>query len=140
MSLKDIAYFSFKIIVTLILIYIGFRGMTASLEFFHSIGEISKFPLFEVFTLGVFINSCLFLAIAVSHNFNPVSKLLKASLINFSVLILLPCLFCFAVDASHGSWMFLLPFLAFSTLFIGPMALVLLSNKLTVRRSPKTAS
>ncbi len=139
MRLNNIPYISFKIIVTLILICIGFLGIIRSLGLFYSIGKVTFPPLTHIFALGVFITSCLFLAIAVSHNFNPVSKLLKASLASFSILILLPLLFCLIMTVSHGSWMFLGTFLLFCAIFILPMALVLFSNKLTFRRSHTTA-
>lgn len=134
MTAKSITYFSFKLIVTVILVYIGFLGIIRSVGLFYSYATISQFPLLEALTFGVFINSCLFLAMAVSHNFYPVSKLLKASLLNFWILILLPCLFCLIITASHGTWSFLLPFLLFCGAFILPIALVLLSNKLTYSR------
>ena len=135
MSLKNIPYISFKVIVTLCLVCIGFLGITRSLGIFYTIGKVSIPPLIHTLALGIFITSCLFLAMAVSHNFNPVSKLLKASLVSFAILIFLPLLFCLLVILSHGSWMFLGIFLILCGAFIIPMALVLLSNKLTYRRS-----
>lgn len=139
MSLKNITYIIFKIIVTLCLVCIGFLGIVRSLGVFYSIGKISIPPLIHAMALGIFITSCLFLAMAVTHNFSPVPKLLKASLASFSTLVFLPILFCLVMIVNRGSLMFLTPFLVFSTVFIVPMALVLVSNKLTYRRSDTAA-
>lgn len=135
MRLNKILYIGFKIFVTLILVCIGFLGIVRSLGLFYSIGKVTIPAPIHALALGVFITSCLFLAMAVTHNFNPVSKLLKASLASFSILILLPLLFVLIVTVSHGSWIFLGPFLLFSALCVLPMALVLFSNKLTFKRS-----
>lgn len=139
MGLKNTSYIGFKTIVTIILICIGFLGIIRSLGMFYSIGKISIPPLIHALTLGIFITSCLFMAMAVCHNFNPVSKLLKASLASFSILILPPCLFSLIMTIAHGSWVFSVPFLILCSAFMFPMALILLSNKLTYRRSAKAA-
>ena len=106
---------------------------------FYSVGQISIPPLIHALTLGIFITSCLFMAMAICHNLNPVSKLLKASLASFLILIFLPSLFAMINIAKHGSWTFMVPFLIFCGAFVIPMTLVLLSNKLTLRRSATAA-
>ena len=131
MDFKKFRYHAVKVFVTLILLYIGAMGILGSLGF---LGRLRGGTLFDaILPLGIFLTSSLFLAMGVLHYRNSVTTLLKTTMAVFGLFILLPILFASIVFLNIGLMSFVASFLFFISIFVVPLGLLYISNKMTLK-------
>ena len=131
MDFKKFRYHAVKVFVTLILLYIGAMGILGSLGL---LGKLRGGTLFDaILPLGIFLTSSLFLAMGVLHYRNSVTTLLKTTMAVFGLFILLPILFASLVFLNVGSVWFVASFLFFISIFVVPLGLLYISNKMTLK-------
>ena len=131
MDFKKFRYHAVKVFVTLILLYIGAMGILGSLGL---LGGLRGGTLFDaILPLGIFLTSSLFLAMGVLHYRNSVTTLLKTTMAVFGLFILLPILFASIVFLNIGLMSFVASFLFFISIFVVPLGLLHISNKMTLK-------
>ena len=131
MNFKKFRYHAVKVFVTLILLYIGAMGILGSLGL---LGKLRGGTLFDaILPLGIFLTSSLFLAMGVLHYRNSVTTLLKTTMAVFGLFILLPILFASIVFLNIGLMSFVASFLFFISIFVVPLGLLHISNKMTLK-------
>ena len=131
MDFKNFRYHAVKVFVTLILLYIGAMGILGSLGL---LGRLRGGTLFDaILPLGIFLTSSLFLAMGVLHYRNSVTTLLKTTMAVFGLFILLPILFASIVFLNIGLMSFVASFLFFISIFVVPLGLLYISNKMTLK-------
>ena len=131
MDFKKLGYHGFKVFVTLILLFTGAMGILGSLGL---LGGLRGGTLFDaILPLGIFLTSSLFLAMGVLHYRNSVTTLLKTTMAVFGLFILLPILFASLVFLNVGSVWFVASFLFFISIFVVPLGLLHISNKMTLK-------
>ena len=131
MDFKKFRYHAVKVFVTLILLYIGAMGILGSLGL---LGRLRGGTLFDaILPLGIFLTSSLFLAMGVLHYRNSVTTLLKTTMAVFGLFILLPILFASIVFLNIGLMSFVASFLFFISIFVVPLGLLYISNKMTLK-------
>ena len=131
MDFKKLGYHGFKVIVTLILLFTGAMGILGSLGL---LGGLRGGTLFDaILPLGIFLTSSLFLAMGVLHYRNSVTTLLKTTMAVFGLFILLPILFASIVFLNIGLMSFVASFLFFISIFVVPLGLLYISNKMTLK-------
>ena len=131
MDFKKFRYHAVKVFVTLILLYIGAMGILGSLGL---LGRLRGGTLFDaILPLGIFLTSSLFLAMGVLHYRNSVTTLLKTTMAVFGLFILLPILFASTVFLNIGLMSFVASFLFFISIFVVPLGLLYISNKMTLK-------
>ena len=131
MDFKKLGYHGFKVFVTLILLFTGAMGILGSLGL---LGRLRGGTLFDaILPLGVFLTSSLFLAMGVLHYRNSVTTLLKTTMAVFGLFILLPILFASIVFLNIGLMSFVASFLFFISIFVVPLGLLYISNKMTLK-------
>ena len=131
MDFKKLGYHGFKVFVTLILLFTGAMGILGSLGL---LGGLRGGTLFDaILPLGIFLTSSLFLAMGVLHYRNSVTTLLKTTMAVFGLFILLPILFASIVFLNVGSVWFVASFLFFISIFVVPLGLLHISNKMTLK-------
>ena len=131
MDFKKFRYHAVKVFVTLILLYIGAMGILGSLGL---LGKLRGGTLFDaILPLGIFLTSSLFLAMGVLHYRNSVTTLLKTTMAVFGLFILLPILFASIVFLNIGLMSFVASFLFFISIFVVPLGLLYISNKMTLK-------
>ena len=131
MDFKKFRYHAVKVFVTLILLYIGAMGILGSLGL---LGRLRGGTLFDaILPLGIFLTSSLFLAMGFLHYRNSVTTLLKTTMAVFGLFILLPILFASIVFLNIGLMSFVASFLFFISIFVVPLGLLYISNKMTLK-------
>ena len=134
MDFKKFRYHAVKVFVTLILLYIGAMGILGSLGLLGLLGRLRGGTLFDaILPLGIFLTSSLFLAMGVLHYRNSVTTLLKTTMAVFGLFILLPILFASIVFLNIGLMSFVASFLFFISIFVVPLGLLYISNKMTLK-------
>ena len=131
MNFKKFRYHAVKVIVTLILLFTGAMGILGSLGLLHMLRGGTIFD--AILPLGIFLTSSLFLAMGVLHYRNSVTTLLKTTMAVFGLFILLPILFASLVFLNVGSVWFVASFLFFISIFVVPLGLLHISNKMTLK-------
>ena len=131
MDFKKLGYHGVKVFVTLILLFTGAMGILGSLCL---LGGLRVGTLFDaILPLGIFLTSSLFLAMGVLHYRNSVTTLLKTTMAVFGLFILLPILFASIVFLNIGLMSFVASFLFFISIFVVPLGLLYISNKMTLK-------
>jgi NAD/NADP transhydrogenase beta subunit len=126
MTSQNSLIIAFKIFVSLILGCIGFKGLIIA------IASLATGPSFSAFYFhtGILLISVLFTVMAVQHNFRRVTKLLKVTVWVFGVFLLLPYIFSIGPYYPHAITFWLLLGMVFSSIFLIPVGLVFISDRL----------
>ena len=129
MTVQSLLIIMYKICVSLILYYIGFTGLTMAIYTLATGASFSK----TLIVTGVTLMSILFIVMAVQHNFRPVAKLLKITVLVFGVFLFVPCIFSIGALYPNSVMFWLRLITVFYSIFLIPIGLVYISNRLNLK-------
>lgn len=128
MKKQRFALLSYRILVTLILGYVGVIGV-----YIYAAGTFSSIKgIGSVFGFGTLIISILWIFMAVLHFRQPIKRLISVSAFIVIIFFLLPILYVCFYATYMGSFPFFLLIVASSIFFI-PLAMVYVSNRFHTR-------
>jgi len=126
MGKQRLALLSYRVLVTLILGYIGVAGVIG----FAAGNYASNNNVMSVFGIGCLFVSILYISMAVLHFRQPIYRLITVASVALTIFFLLPLSFLFFHGLYNGSLSLFLPVILGSSFFLIPLAMVYFSCKL----------